>query len=123
MLKVNKDALICDLAETYHIYDYKALPARQLAVLSCGLRPNSRIKQAMSGHEYYDMQTLMTASAVDKLNHIIWMFAEGSTPDNHPKSIVKKLLNIDDPEKDPTVRKFYTKEEFEEARREILEGR
>ena len=27
MIKTDEDALICDLAETYQIYDYKSLPA------------------------------------------------------------------------------------------------
>ena len=32
MIKTDEDALICDLAETYRIYDYKQLPAYQVAV-------------------------------------------------------------------------------------------
>lgn len=49
MLAYDRSALICDLAETYHIYDYKALPVLTLAALASGLRPDSRIKLKLSG--------------------------------------------------------------------------
>ena len=38
MIKTDEDALICDLAETYQIYDYKSLPAYMVATFSVGLR-------------------------------------------------------------------------------------
>lgn len=44
MIQTDEDALICDLAETYQIYDYRQLPAYQVAVFSYGLRDDSRIK-------------------------------------------------------------------------------
>ena len=34
MIKTDEDALICDLAETYQIYDYKSLPAYMVATFS-----------------------------------------------------------------------------------------
>ena len=49
MLTFDRNALICDLAETYHIYDYRALPVMTLVALVSGLRPDSRIKMKMSG--------------------------------------------------------------------------
>ena len=48
MIKTDEDALICDLAETYQIYDYKSLPAYMVATFSVGLRENSRIKMKLS---------------------------------------------------------------------------
>ena len=44
-----EDDLICDLAETYHIHDYRALSPRVIAPLACGLRPNSRTMMRESG--------------------------------------------------------------------------
>ncbi len=41
MISRDEDALICDLAETYQIYNYKSLPARLVATLSVGLRDDS----------------------------------------------------------------------------------
>ncbi len=52
MLATDRDALLCDLAETYHIFDLRALPGKTLAALSVGLRPDSRIKMKMSGMQY-----------------------------------------------------------------------
>lgn len=49
MFTTDRDALTCDLAETYRIYDYKALPIDTLATLCCGLRADSRIKMKMAG--------------------------------------------------------------------------
>ena len=48
MMAVDRDAWICDLAETYRIFDYRALPVGLLATLSFGLREDSRIKQKMN---------------------------------------------------------------------------
>lgn len=41
MIRADEDALVCDLAETYHIYNYRQLPARQVAVLRlvCEMMP------------------------------------------------------------------------------------
>ncbi|WP_070008887.1 hypothetical protein [Streptococcus agalactiae] len=50
MLKMDEDALVCDLAETYHIYDYKQLPPLKVAVFSLGLREESRINRVISGN-------------------------------------------------------------------------
>lgn len=49
MLATDEDAFRCDMAETYHILDYKALPVETLAVLAFGLRENSRIKMKIAG--------------------------------------------------------------------------
>lgn len=49
MLGVDRDAVICDLAETYHVFDYKAIPVMTLATLCAGLHDDSRIKMRMMG--------------------------------------------------------------------------
>lgn len=59
MLSVDRDALLCDLAETYHIYDLKELPIETLAALSFGLRENSRIKMKMTGMKYIPAEMLL----------------------------------------------------------------
>ena len=54
MLAADRDALICDLAETYHVLDLTALPVPLLATLAAGLRGDSRIRSvldAISGKE------------------------------------------------------------------------
>ncbi len=43
MLAADEDALVCDLAETYGLLDYRAHGARLVATLAVGLRPYARI--------------------------------------------------------------------------------
>lgn len=45
MINLDEGALVCDFAETYHIYDYRLLPAGLAATLAVGLGENSRIKR------------------------------------------------------------------------------
>ena len=44
MINTDESAVICDLAETYSIFDYKSLPVLTVATFCVGLRENSRIK-------------------------------------------------------------------------------
>ena len=44
MLVLDESALICDMAETYHIYDIRSVPLPYLATLASGLGMDSRIK-------------------------------------------------------------------------------
>ena len=48
MLREDEAALICDLAETYHIYDYRKLPPILVSTLAVGLRDSSRIKMRLN---------------------------------------------------------------------------
>lgn len=64
------DAVICDLAETYHIFDYHQVPPQTLAVLVGGLGVNSRTGQAMAGLKA-PFDTVLLADLVDMLGAII----------------------------------------------------
>ncbi len=66
MLATDRDALLCDMAETYGVYDFQALPVATLAALAFGLRPNSRIKMKIAGHKYMTAEELLVC-VVDKL--------------------------------------------------------
>lgn len=52
MYAADRDALICDMAETYHIFDVWSVPVPMFATLACGLRSNSRIKMKLAGYKY-----------------------------------------------------------------------
>lgn len=67
MIALDEEALECDLAETYHIYDYRALDPDRTALFSIGLRENSRIKMKLSGQKY-PLETILLACAVDRLS-------------------------------------------------------
>ena len=93
MMSVDQDALICDFAETYGIYDLRGLPVFTLATLAAGLRENSRIKMRLSGIGISRMEAL-AAAAVDRLSMLCWTQTEdGQRNENPPKSMISILLN------------------------------
>lgn len=63
MINLDEDALICDFAETYGLFDYRGLSPLKAAVLSCGLRENSRIKMKLANAKLTIEQTLLAVIA------------------------------------------------------------
>ena len=119
MISTDKNALICDLAETYGIYNYRALPVDTLAVLSVGLRENSRIKMKLSGVNVTP-DFLLLAKAVDLLGLLFWSKTEDAQKGaNKPKSIVEMLTRI---EKENDVLSFENAEDFEAEWIRITKG-
>lgn len=119
MIAADKDALICDLAETYGVFDMRALPVNLLATLSVGLRANSRIRMAMSGAKYPD-ETMLLASVLDGINILLWMQSkDGADGINRPGSVLRAMLGISE---NGQVQAYDTAEEYEAAKKRILEG-
>lgn len=52
MILTDEDALICDLAETYHVLDYRALPLKTAAALASGLRADARIFEVLKKQKH-----------------------------------------------------------------------
>lgn len=121
MISLDEDALICDLAETYRIYDYKQLPLNQVAVFAYGLRDNSRIKQVMS-NQIVPLETTLLASIVDRLSLSLWLQTkDGQKGINRPKSIVDQLTKQDKEERDEReYLVFESGEDFEKYRKSLL---
>ncbi|MFS7403432.1 DUF5361 domain-containing protein [Carnobacterium maltaromaticum] len=120
MIRVNEDALICDLAETYKIYDYKQLPLTLVAVFSCGLRETSRIKMQLSGQNV-PLDSLLLAGISDRLSLLLWYKTkDGQKGKNRPTSVVDSLTTQPKKEKNEIV--FKTGEDFEEMRRRLVMG-
>lgn len=118
MLNLDEDALICDLAETYGIYNYKGLSLKQVATLSCGLRDNSRIKMRLSDMKI-STETLLVAACLDKLSFIAWSKTEEAQRNqNRPSSVVNALLYPKEQENET----YLTADEFEAVRKQILEN-
>ncbi len=121
MIALDEDALICDLAETYQIYDYKQLPLYQVAVFAYGLRDDSRIKQIMSD-QIVPLETTLLASIVDRLSLSLWLQTkDGQKGVNRPASIADQLIKRDkseNDEKDYLV--FESGEDFENYRKALL---
>jgi hypothetical protein len=120
MIAIDEDALICDLAETYQIYDYKRLPVQTVAVFSLGLRDNSRIKMKLSGSKISLEQSLL-ASIADRLGILIWQKTkDGVKGNNVPKSILATLNGEAGEKEQSEMRVFESGEEFLKARAKLL---
>lgn len=104
-----KDELICDLLETYHIFDYHGVPVKLLCTLCSGLGPDSRIGMKLSGRKA-PMNTILLA--------MIYDYFAGADKDH-----VRILPNfLEEEEDEENVRTFMTGAEYEEARRKALGG-
>ena len=118
MIKIDKNALICDLAETYQIYDYRQLPPSTVAIFSIGLRDDSRIKMKLGGSKV-SPNILLLSGIVDRLNLLLWTKTEDARKGrNKPKSILDHLYK-----EESDVSAFASGKEFEEERQRIIEGR
>lgn len=118
MFAIDKEAVICDLAETYNIYNYKDMPPLKVAIFCKGLRENSRIKLKIAGQKVC-IETMLLASIVDRLGILIWSKTkDGQKGRNQPKSILESISKIAK-EKETIV--FNTSEEFEKVKRKILD--
>lgn len=115
MIAVDREAVECDLLQTYGIFDYRQLPARKVAVYACGLGQDSRIMQKLSGSKV-PLNSLLLALVADALKILIWQNTkDGAKGVNKPKSILASLT-----EKERTGEGFDTPEAFEAWRAQML---
>lgn len=120
MIHTDRSALICDLAETYGIYDMGSLPARTVAILASGLRADSRIKMKITGAKADDALILL-AYAVDRLGLLVWQQTkDGYKGRNKPDSIVERILGDDQTKTIHHVTAFNSPDDFERERDRIL---
>jgi hypothetical protein len=116
MIRLDKNALACDLAETYRVYDYRSLPARMVATFSVGLRDDSRIRRKING-EAVSKDLMIQAAIADRLG-LICYYLTGKKEVAKPL-FVEALLGIDPREQETKdVVAFVTPEEFEKAWKE-----
>lgn len=117
MVAVDEAALRCDMLETYGIFDYRALPARQAALFAYGLGPGSRIAQKLSGAPT-DLHTLLLAVIGDAVRLLVWQNTEdGHKGRNRPRSIVEQLLG-----KKTDARGFDSPDDFKAWRESMIGG-
>ena len=113
MITVGEDELICDLAETYGIYEYRAYSPLYIGTLAAGLRDDSRIKMKVSG-ERLSISQLLAAMTVDKLANLVWMQSkDGVKGRNKPASVVEQLRGS--ASKPSEIHGFDSPEEFQKA--------
>lgn len=117
-----KDLLICDLAETYHIYDYEKLLPNMVAAFCIGLKDDSRIKMHIANQRITLNQKLL-ARIADELTFIAWSkTVDGQKNRNRPKSILESLLNPEQ-EKETENTSYATGADFMEAWQKITEDK
>ena len=115
----DEDALVCDMAETYHIFDYRALPLFLAARLACGLRENSRSKMRLAGNRI-ELRDALLAAILDRVSVLAWaQTRDGQKNRNRPASILDRLMREPDESETPVV--YAGGEEFEKARKQILQ--
>lgn len=120
MIATDDDALVCDMAETYRIYDYRALPPGRAAVLACGLHEDARINMKMRKQEV-TLDTLLHAIIADQARLLVWSKTkDGEKNRNRPESIAEKLLQ--GPDKEDKVKAFVTADDFAKAFQRLAGG-
>ena len=123
LLKESRNEIICDLAETYHIFDMKALPPSMVAVLVLGLRSDSRTVMKYQGIKETN-HLLLLASISDSLLWIRWsMTKDGQNGKNMPESMTAKLIGQEEKqtEKESEIT-FSSGEEFKAYREKLIRG-
>ena len=122
MRAVCEDALICDFAQYYHIYDLSGLKLHTAAVLACGLPPESRTIQKLTGQNIRTDQILY-AAILDTLKNIEYLYVKRNFKGKHkaPESVLKKLTGSNR-ESEKNIKAFRSGEDFERERERILKG-
>ncbi len=118
MIALDEDALICDFAEFYRIYNMYDYPVEYIATLANGLRDNSRIRHKERGLKV-DLSLLLLAHICD--NTAINVYAktkDAKAGRNKPASFVEALTA--DPKEKP--REFYSGNDFDKEWERLKNG-
>ena len=117
MISVDRDAVICDMAETYHIYDFHTLPVQTFATLAVGLRGDSRIKMRIQEMTHISpvFSLVSIADTLSQLAHAL-VGKEGSPP----PALLSDIMNGKQSHKESEG--FSSIEEFEAVRKRIFIG-
>ena len=116
MLATDEDAFFCDMVETYHITDYRALPVETLAVLAFGLRENSRIKLKIAGINPVPVEIILP-----QIYDILVCLGAGlSGAKEAPPSMMDLVRGVQ--KEEDTVDSFNTPEEFQAEWNRRIQG-
>lgn len=111
MMNLSEDALICDFAETYHIYDIRSLPVKLAATLAAGLRDDSRIKLKAAGSAV-PLESMLLAMIADRIELFRYGFSENAAKKKDvPTSVLAAITGNNKQTTDADG--FETPEEFD----------
>lgn len=106
------------MAETYHVLNWRKLPARLAATLAAGLRDNSRVAMAQTNSKA-DAKTLLLATCADALKLLLWQNTrDGQSGRNPPASILAALTS--EPQQSAESVGFDSPEEFRTWRKNMI---
>lgn len=121
MISADEDALICDFAEVYHIYDYKSLPVRTAAAFFVGLRHDSRCKMLLAEQKYTFLE-MIAVMIYDKLAWLQWaQTKDGAKGRNKPEPLAAQLFGDGKEGTETDIQGFRTPDDFEAERKRLLE--
>lgn len=116
MRNLDEAALICDLAETYRVYDLRQLPIRTVAVLASGLRGDARIYRRTLDltDEQADLKVQLMAVIADRLAALLNRYGA-----KIETSIYQTIMGVENSKRDDdriVGVSFASVEEFRKAR-------
>lgn len=118
LLAMDRNAFICDMAETYQIYDYRRVPGRYLGILAAGLGPNSRIGRKINGVRG-DVSEVLLAQILDGVRFLCWAQTEDAKKGrNRPSSVASEFFVSEDKDK----YKRTSIDDFEKIKKQITGG-
>ena len=119
MVSGDEDALNCDFAQYYRVYDWRELPLHTAAALAFGLPAESRSKMQLHGLKASPMM-MMLAAATDYLALMLWRETKnGKAGRNPPSSFLKALTAEPAPAQNGNAA-FVSAEDFERHRAELI---
>ena len=111
------DALVCDMAETYHVLDWRSLGLPLAATLAAGLRESSRTRMALSDTPL-DIDTLLLGAMTDQLQLLVWSKTKDAQHGRgRPAPVLPSLLGTAPARRTAA---FATAADYEAARTRIL---
>lgn len=113
MIGIDEDALVCDLAEVYSVFDYHRLPVKLLGTLCSGLGPDSRIGMRIAGR-HAPRSTILLAMIRDMMSDAL------HDEKNRPEHIAPMLFDTHEDETSNKFRTFRSEDDFMKKRSELM---
>ena len=113
----HNDALICDFAEVYGLYDWRTVPVKTAATLAAGLPEDSRSKRALTGQPQ-KLNTLLLAAIADRLSILIWQNTKSAQRGKNKPVMILDALTA--PPKKDKLKTFATPSAFEAERAKFM---
>lgn len=110
--------MICDLAETYHVLNYRELPPALVATLVAGLGESSRVRRKMAGVNT-SAELSVLALIYDKLSLLLWSRTKDGQKNRNKPTSLYRMLNQKPKERNLEV--FDTGEDFDCARQAMID--